>query len=237
MDQQRIIRLMDYVKEVPDPRRARGKRYEWFFLLAVICAALSSGQKTVWAIVEWAVQHACEILELLQVKRHRMPSPATFYRAVRQVDIEALERKLAEYGQVVDEAERVNGSVTLRTGERVRGQALDGKEVRGANAHGEKVHLVSLVRHDSGVTLGQQRVADKTNEIRAAPELLKGRDLAGTVTTMDALLTQRSLAQQILDQHGDYLMIVKQNQAGMWEAIEVLFQSAPLPHGEDDRLH
>jgi predicted transposase YbfD/YdcC len=60
--------------------------------------------------------------------------------------------------------------------------------------------------------LGQRAVAAKSNEISAVPLLLAGRDLRGSVTTMDALLTQRSLARQIPDQHGHYLMVVKGNQ-------------------------
>ncbi len=85
------------------------------------------------------------------------------------------------------------------------------------------------------VVLAQQRVENKTNEIRAAPELLRGRDLQNTVTTMDALLTQRTIAQHILDQKGDYLMVVKDNQHELWTAIDVLFHASPLPRGQDDR--
>jgi len=62
-----------------------------------------------------------------------------------------------------------------------------------------RTHLVSLVRHEDAVILAQQRVENKTNEIRAVPELLRGRDLQNMVTTMDALLTQRTIAQHILD--------------------------------------
>jgi predicted transposase YbfD/YdcC len=111
----------------------------------------------------------------------------------------------------------------------VHGQALDGKAVRGAQAHGTPVHLLSLVRHGSGVTLAQQVVARKTNEIKVAPQLLAGCNLIGTVTTMDALLTQRDVAQQILDQHGHYLMVAKHNQPHVWAAIDQLFQTLPLP--------
>ena len=51
----------------------------------------------------------------------------------------------------------------------------------------------------------------------------------GTVTTMDALLTQSAVARQILKQHGHYLMVVKKNQLKLYRAIEVLFQTPPLP--------
>ena len=80
------------------------------------------------------------------------------------------------------------------------GQAIDGKTLRGTLQYKaeDRTHLVSLVRHEKAVVLAQQRVENKTNEIRAVPELLQGRDLQNTVTTMDALLAQRTIAQQDL---------------------------------------
>jgi len=101
----------------------------------------------------------------------------------------------------------------------LHGQALDGKEVRGSQAHGQPLTLVSLVQHGTGITLAQVETDTKSNEIPAAAQLLAGRDLTNTVTTSDALHTQRSLAQQILDQHGHYLMVVKENQPELYQSI------------------
>ncbi len=93
--------------------------------------------------------------------------------------------------------------------------------------------LVSLVQHASAVTLAQTEVPSKQNEISAAPTLLYGRDLSGTVTTGDALLTQRSLAQYIRDHNGHYLMIVKRNQRQFWEDLELLFRLPPIPADQE----
>jgi predicted transposase YbfD/YdcC len=59
------------------------------------------------------------------------------------------------------------------------------------------------------MVLGQRRVDEKCNEISAAPTLPAGCNLSDTVTIMDTLLTQRDLAQQILQQRRHYLMVVK----------------------------
>ena len=244
MDQQQCITLMAFLEDVPDPRQARGKRHEWRVLLAILCAGLLSGQRTVWGIVEWAVWHAGEIITLLQIKHKRLPSASTFYRALRRVSVEALEGKIAEFAQVIDGEDPASGRLyppqrefsSSQPREVLRGQAVDGKEVRGANAHGEGVCLVSLVRHDSGLVLGQGRVAEKANEIRAVPPLLAGRDLQGTVTTMDAFLTHRSLAQQIRKQRGHYLMIVKANQPELLEHIGLLFRMPPVPADDGEYL-
>lgn len=229
--------LMKYLAEVPDPRKARGKRYEWQFLLGIICAALVSGEKSVRGIAEWAVLHARELLEELKPAQGRIPSPSTLYRAIRGVDIQALESKIADYGQAIDQEDQTAGEVTGPNGQSWRGQAVDGKMVRGASAHGERVHLVSLVRHGSSTVMGQVRVDKKTNEMRAVPVLLEGRDLKGSVTTMDALLTQKPIAECITKAGGgEYVMVVKRNQPEMYQAIEFLFESPPLPPDEEDRL-
>jgi len=59
------IRLVNYLKQVVAPRKARGKRFEWWYLLAIICAALSHGAKTPRAIAEWAKLRAKEVNEQL----------------------------------------------------------------------------------------------------------------------------------------------------------------------------
>jgi hypothetical protein len=69
----------------------------------------------------------------------------------------------------LDRADGVSGSVVLADGQRLFGQALDGKTVCGASRHGPVVHLVSVVRHESGAVLAQQPVATKMSVKRLKP--------------------------------------------------------------------
>jgi len=103
--------------------------------------------------------------------------------------------------------------------------AIDGKTLRGTLGHTgiPGVHLLAAVSHHLGLTIGQVPVEDRTNEITAVLSLLKAVDLTGWVVTTDALLTQRGVAETILAQGGDYLMVVKQNQATLYEDISFLF--------------
>jgi len=228
MESQHEITLMHYLADLTDPRHTRGQRYAWSVILVVLCLALVSGQKTVWATAHWAFLHGREIITALGLTLRRLPSVSTFYRALRKVSIAELEHRIAAYGQAVDAQDPVSGCIRGLQGELLRGQALDGKTLRGASAHGELVHLLSLVRHESGVTLTQARVDQKTNEITGAPPLLAAQDLRGTVTTKDALLSQRAIDQQILDQGGDFLTVIKQNQPDAWQAIDQLFRATRL---------
>jgi predicted transposase YbfD/YdcC len=78
-----------------------------------------------------------------------------------------------------------------------------------------------------GVTLAQHAVDDKTNGIAAVETLLGQLVLEGRMVTMDALLTQRRVAQTIVDQGGDYVMIVKDPQPQLRADIELVFALPP----------
>ena len=80
-----------------------------------------------------------------------------------------------------------------------------------------------------GVVLAQIEVGAKTNEITAAPKLLKMVNLSGIVVTGDAMQAQKELSVQIVRDGGDYLWLVKANQAGLLGEIEQLFE--PLEWG------
>jgi len=84
-------------------------------------------------------------------------------------------------------------------------------------------HLLSVLAHRLGLTLTQQAVAAKTNEIKEVETVLSQIVLAGRVVTMDALLTQRQVAQTIVNAGGDYIMIVKENQPQLKADIELVF--------------
>ena len=235
MDAPQYTNLRAALAAVPDPRCRRGQRYPWPVLLTLIAAALVSGQQGMRAIGQWVVEHAAEVGPLLGLPPGRVPSAATLRRALRAVELERLEAQIAAFVATlpVPSAGAADASAAPSPARPWVGLALDGKAVRGANRHGAQVHLVGLVRHDDGRVLAQRAVADKSNEITAAPRLLAGRDLRGTVTTMDALLTQHELATQIRAQGGHYLMVVKANQAELLTAISTLFAQPPAPLAAD----
>jgi predicted transposase YbfD/YdcC len=227
MDQEECSTLLQVLQGIPDPRKARGQRYSWLLLLTLVSAALVSGQKGGHAIAHWVSLHAAELRERLRPARASMPSESTLGRAVRDLDISVLEQRLALHAGHLAAQSSQQGTVMTRGGEVLQGQALDGKEVRGVRAYGQPLHLLSLVQHGSGRILTQLAVEAKHNEITAAPQLLAGRELRGTVTTMDAMHTQVDLAEQILAQHGHYLMVVKKNQGELYDAIALLFNEPP----------
>jgi predicted transposase YbfD/YdcC len=227
MDSLQDNTFMAALADLPDPRKRRGRRHAWRVVLAVVSAALAAGCRTPHAIGQWVGLHAAVLHASLCPTAKCVPSESTVVRALRQVDVTALEQRIAQFGQASHTA-APTGTIACPNGERLEAQAIDGKAVRGAGTHGQATHLVSLVRHGSGTTLAQSAVAHKRNEITVAPLLLAGRDLNDTVITMDALLTQRAIAQTIRTQHGHYLMVVKRNQRRLFETLELFFRLPPI---------
>jgi predicted transposase YbfD/YdcC len=106
--------------------------------------------------------------------------------------------------------------------------AVDGKTLRGSKKQGAAgAYLLSVLAHRVGLTLTQQAVDDKTNEIKAVETVLEQIVLHGRIVTMDALLTQRQVAQTIVDRGGDYVMMVKNNQPKLKADIELIFTLPP----------
>lgn len=105
--------------------------------------------------------------------------------------------------------------------------AIDGKAVRAAAVKGEHVpYIISAYLENYGLSIGQLKVGEKTNEIKEIPKLLKELDLTDCVITIDAIGCQKQIAKQIAEQKGHYCLEVKTNQAILYEEIKDYFSYA-----------
>jgi predicted transposase YbfD/YdcC len=107
--------------------------------------------------------------------------------------------------------------------------AIDGKTVRGSHdrANGKAaIHMVSAWASAQRLVLGQVKVTDKSNEITAIPELLRALALHGCLVTIDAMGCQKSIAHQIVEQGGDYVLALKDNQPKLLEEVQTTFTQA-----------
>jgi predicted transposase YbfD/YdcC len=226
--------LVEYLATIPDPRSRRGRRYEWRFLLTLIAAAMMTGESTLVGISQWVTAHAQELVQGLQPKGGHVPSLATLRRVLCQVSLAAVEGAVGGYlqGQRLEMGE--SGQVVTLNGERLQGQAVDGKTVRCATAHrapqGTAIHLTAVVSHENGLVLTQANAPAKLDERRVAQKLLATLPLQGTVTTFDALHTSHKQAKQLRRQGGHYLFVVKRNQKSLYQDIADAFTALP-PQG------
>ena len=99
MSEPSVTTLYEQLRQVPDPRSAKGKQYAWDFLLLVVCAALAAGKRKLSEISDWVKGHDAEIQQVWQRSVERMPSYATVRRVVLCVDILKLESAITAYGQ------------------------------------------------------------------------------------------------------------------------------------------
>jgi predicted transposase YbfD/YdcC len=107
--------------------------------------------------------------------------------------------------------------------------AVDGKTLRGSgNKRNNQpaLHLVSAWATKNRLMLAQVKTAEKSNEITAIPELLNIMDITGTIITIDAMGCQTDIAKQIIRQHADYVLSLKENQPTLYQDVCSIFSRA-----------
>jgi len=217
--------LLAAFAHVPDPRRAHGRRFSLSAILALAVVAILSNHLSILAIAQWGKRQSPALLAALGFPDGVTPHQTTVQRLFRALDPLPLAAALTAYFAPAPSPERLlRGS---------RGVAFDGKAQRGRLACADQpeypVHMLSAVLHDLGIVLAQlplDHTGEKAEaELTAAPTLVARLDWAERVVTGDALYCDRALCTTIIDADGDYLVIVKGNQASVLRAIATLFAS------------
>lgn len=203
--------VYERLSKLTDVRQPRGKLYALETVLMLIVMAKLCGEDSPSGITDWAKNHQEQLVELLQLKRSRMPSHSTYRRMMAYVVYqEEIERLVGEYNQV---------------GEHGQVYALDGKAVRGVRKKDEEggEYLLSICDVEQVKVLSQVEVGRKENEISKAPQALKSVEISKKVVTGDALHTHKALSAQIVAQGGNYVFPVKENQPMLYKNIQQLF--------------
>jgi len=220
--------LVAVLREVPEVRKAQGLRHPLEAVLALACAAMLCGYRSYSAIAEWGRTYDAGLIAALGFTHQPTPCAATFFHVFRRLDRKDLERRLGAWAESVLQATTPAADTASGRGASLEAVALDGKTLRGSRKQGAPAaHLLSAVSQRLGLTLGQVAVSDKTNEIPLASLLLTELLVQGRVFTMDALLTQRTIAQTIVAGGGDYVMVVKGNQPQLEADLALFFRTPP----------
>jgi len=180
-------------------------------ICAVICGAES------WTDVELFGNERLGWLKQFLELKNGIPSHDTFGRVFARLDASQFQNCFVSWVQAV--FQRTDGQVI----------AIDGKSVRRSHdrAIGQgAIHVVSAWATANHLVLGQQKVAEKSNEITAIPELLRLLEISGCIVTIDAMGCQTEIAEQIVNQGADYLLTVKGNQPHLLEDMAFFFKLA-----------
>lgn len=200
---------------IEDPRLDRQKKHKLIDIIAIAVCATIAGADGWVAVALYARSKETWLRSFLELE-NGIPSHDTFGRVFCLLDPQAFQDAFRQWVNIIQG--KIEGVV-----------AIDGKTARGSHdrANGKQaIHIVSAWAVENGVSLGQIKVDDKSNEITAIPELLKLLDLNGCLVTIDAMGCQRDIAQKILDAGGDYLLAVKGNQETLAEDVEQEFKYA-----------
>lgn len=202
---------MRYFADLPDPRAANVRHRLIDLLTMALCATLcgADGWDDYADFVEAKAEWFVGFLDL----KHGTPSADTFRRVFSRLNPEAFERCFVNWMAAV---------VDLSQGKLL---AIDGKSIRRSFEHAwDKIgmaHLVSAFVEHNGQTFAQLKTQGKGGELAGIKQLLGLIDLKGATVTIDAIGAQKTIAQQIIDAGGHYVLAVKDNQPTLHRAIQV----------------
>jgi predicted transposase YbfD/YdcC len=208
--------IAEHFGSVDDPRIERSKEHLLIDILTIAILAVICGADG-WVAIETYGKAKQSWLKTFLALPNGIPSHDTFARVFALLDPEQLQTAFLSWVRSVSQQ---------TTGEVI---AIDGKTARGSYDKGKgkgAIHMVSAWASQNRLVLGQRKVDDKSNEITAIPELLKVLDLQGCIVTLDAMGTQKAIAEQIVTQGGDYVLALKGNQGNLFEDVEQLFDWA-----------
>jgi predicted transposase YbfD/YdcC len=215
--------LEEHFGDLPDPRVERTREHKLLDIVIItICAVICAADS--WTDVE-AFGHAkLDWLKGFVELPNGIPSHDTFGRVFGMLNPDEFERRFLEWIQAVS---------VLLPGQVI---AIDGKTLRRSHDRtlGKKaIHMVSAWASANHLVLAQRAVDEKSNEITAIPALLAVLDMAGCIVTIDAMGCQTAIAEQIVQQAGDYVLALKDNQPHLAEDVQVLVDWAESHQFED----
>lgn len=214
MEEQGTESIIKHFQGLKDPRTGNAKQHIFIEILIIaICATICGADG--WSDVELYGKNKKAWLKTFLKLPKGIPSHDTFGRVFARIKPEEFQARFLEWIQAIER---------LTEGQVI---AIDGKQLRRSHDHENgktAIYMVSAWATANQVVLGQRKVDEKSNEITAIPELLKLLDIAGCIVTIDAMGTQTEITKTIVENGGDYLLSVKENQGKLFEDIQYLFE-------------
>ena len=226
MEKEAIGSITKHFGELQDPRTGNAKAHIFLEILIIaICAVICGADG--WSDIELFGKNKKDWLKTFLELPKGIPSHDTFGRVFAKIRPEEFQKRFIDWVQAIEK---------LTAGQVI---AVDGKKLRRSHDQQtgkEAIYMVSAWATENQLVLGQTKVADKSNEITAIPELLQLLDTTGCIVTIDAIGTQTKIAETIVAGGGDYLLAVKENQGHLFEDIQCLFE-VDVAHGIDKAQH
>jgi predicted transposase YbfD/YdcC len=215
MEEETVRDLETIFRQVEDPRVERTKRHRLRdIIILAICGVLCGADGWV-EIEEFGKAKEAFFAELLDLP-NGIPSHDTFGRVFALIDPKQFEVSFMQWVQGLSRT--VKGVISI-----------DGKTLRRSHdqeAGKKALHLVSAWAVENRLVLAQLATDEKSNEITAIPQLLEQLALKGCIVTIDAMGTQTKIAEQIIEQEGDYALTLKDHHGNLYDEVKATFASS-----------
>lgn len=216
MEKTGVAKLIESFSDMPDPRVVgRTDHHLLDILVLTVCAVVCGADD--WEAVEMWGEAKLEWLRQTIPLKNGIPSHDTIGRVFAAMNSATFQVCFTRWVSSI--CGSLSGQVV----------AIDGKTMRGSHHHrlGKKaIHMVSAFASDQGLTLGQLKTEEKSNEITAIPELLAMLDLKESIVTIDSMGCQTAIAMAITEQGADYVLALKGNHGKLHEQVSEFFEIA-----------
>ena len=207
--------IIPQFEALEDPRSTVNRRHPLASVLVIALLAVLAGAGGPTAIAAGAATKPDLLTRVLDLP-YGIPGKDVFRRVLMTLQPAAFQACFVNWLKSLRDAAAATTGVDRPV------FAVDGKTAR--RSHDRKnglgtLHCVSVWASESGLSLGQVACAEKANEITAIPELLRLVDIQGAIITIDAMGTQRAIAEQIIEGEADYVLALKGNQETLHQAV------------------
>jgi predicted transposase YbfD/YdcC len=217
---QEAVNLLRFFDDLPDPRSNVNRLHRLGDVIVMaICAVLANADGPT-AMAQWAKLNAAWLRKYLALPGG-IPGKDTFRRVLGLLPPAAFQQCFQQWLQTLQ-------TTANEDSENPKHIAIDGKTLRRSHdrPHGlGPLHIVSAWASDAGITLGQVATEEKSNEITAIPQLLELIDVQDAIVTIDAAGCQKTIAAQIVQGKGDYVLALKSNQKKLFQDVDFLLLS------------
>ena len=210
-------RLQEELRQISDPRRPWGNLRHRLDDIVIIglCSIMCGGED--FDDMEVFGREREEWLSGFLELPNGIPDGDTFRRLFERLDSKELSKHLGNW---------LDANRSNREDGQCRTVNIDGKTIRGsANVEHSAFHVVSAWVAENDITLGELVVDEKSNEIKAIPELLDLMDVRGDTVTIDAMGCQKDIAKKIIDKDADYVLALKGNLGSLHDEVKLHFEN------------
>ena len=204
---QEFIKSLEIIKDKRQASKVRHKIQDVVFIVLMATLANADTWEEIWIFAKEHEEFLKEYIEL----PNGIPSHDTIQRVMGMIDPKCLEQIQNKWHNLCETEEMQKIQKVI---------SIDGKTMRGNAGKGKKGnHIITAWCDDYGYSFGETKVYEKTNEIKAIPDLLDVIKAKGNIITIDAMGTQTKIAEKIIKKQANYVLAVKENQERLYQEI------------------